>query len=316
MRIAVLLLDGVFDTGLSAVLDTLELANQFATTRAPFSVSKVAVRRKVTTGQGLKVPLTLGARGSPELVIVPALGAKTPAQLEVALASSEARDAMELLQRYRAAGATIAAACTATFLLAQTSMLDGRTATTTWWLAPTFRERFPRVLLREGQMLVEADKLVTAGAALAHLDLALWVVRRSSPKLARITARHLTFDGRASQGTYVMPDHLAYDDPMVQQFEAWAREHLKGFSIPAAARAIGTSQRTLERKVSRVIGMSPLEYVRVLRVEEARAQLETTDRGLDEIAAAVGYENGATLRTLLRDKTGRGLRELRFRHPQ
>lgn len=313
MRISVLVLDGVFDTGLSAILDTFALANQFAGNRAPFSVSKVGVRRSVTTGQGLKVPLTRTAPAKPDLIIVPALGAKSPAQLELALNAQEARDAIDVLKGHRAAGATIAAACTASFLLAATSMLDGRTATTTWWLAPTFRERFPKVLLRDGEMLVDSGGLVTAGAALAHLDLALWVVRRTSPRLARITARHLTFDGRASQGTYVMPEHLAYDDPLVQRFEAWSRENLSGFSIPRAARAVGTSQRTLERKVHRVLGKSPLEYVRALRVDEARYQLETTERGIDEIAQSVGYENGATLRTLLRDKTGRGLRELRGR---
>lgn len=305
-----LLLDGVFDTGLSALLDTLALANGFAGEER-FAVTRVGVRRKVRTGQGLVVPLDPLPRRAPELVMVPALGGKSAEALDVALARPDARDAAELLRSWRADGTRVAAACTATFLLASAGLLDGKAATTTWWLAPSFRERFPRVKLDESRMVVDASGLVTAGAALAHLDLALSIVRRASPALARTTARHLTFDLRASQGAYVMPDHVAHDDPLVERFEAWARRHLADFSLDAAARAVGTSTRTLERRVRRALGASPLSFVQDLRVEHARFQLETTDRSIDEIAARVGYRDGVTLRTLLRQRTGRSVRELR-----
>lgn len=313
MNVAVLITSGVFDTGLAAVLDTFALANLFAPQRSRFAVARVAVRKRVKTGQGLVVPLDPLPREPPALVIVPALGAKSPEAIDGALASAELRDAGELLQRWRRGGTRIAAACTATFLLADAGLLDGKAATTTWWLAPCFRERFPAVKLDEARMLVDVGGLTTAGAALAHLDLALWVVRRRSPALARTTARHLTFDRRASQGAYVMPDHLAHSDPLVERFETWARAHLRDFRLAAAARAVGASERTLERRVHHALGRSPLSFVQDLRVEDAMYQLETTDRGVDEIAVSVGYRDGATLRTLLRDKTGRGVRELRRR---
>ena len=73
---------------------------------------------------------------------------------------------------------------------------DGRVATTTWWLGPFFRERFPRVELDDSRMIVESGRFATAGAALAHLDLALWLVRRRSPALATLTARYLILDAR------------------------------------------------------------------------------------------------------------------------
>jgi len=39
--------------------------------------------------------------------------------------------------------------------------------------------------------------------------------------------------------------------------------------------------------------------------------LRTSHLNIDAIAAEVGYEDGATLRTLLRRRLGRGVRELR-----
>jgi transcriptional regulator GlxA family with amidase domain len=162
-------------------------------------------------------------------------------------------------------------------------------------------------------MLVETRGVATAGAALAHLDLALAIVRRASPSLARLAARYLTFERRPSQAAYGIPDHVAHADPVVERFESWARKNLAAFSVPDAAKAIGASERTLERRVRHTLGRSPLAYVRDLRVEEAMHQLETSDRSLDEVAAKVGYRDAVTLRTLLRKKTGLGVRELRRR---
>ncbi len=314
MRVAVLTLDGVFDTGLATLCDTLAIANALAGPgRSPFAVSRVGVRRRVRTGQGLIVPLDALPRRAPDLVLVPALAAKSAAGIESALGRSDVRDAAQLLSSWAARGTTVAGACTATFVLGAAALLDGLPATTTWWLAAAFRERFPNVKLDETQMLIEAGTLITAGAALAHLDLALWVVRRTSPSLARTTGRHLAFDQRPSQGAYALPHHVAHSDELVERFELWAKRNLASGSLADGARALGASQRTLERRVHHALGKSPLAFLQDLRVSHAIHELETTDRGLDEIASRVGYQAGATLRTLLRKRTGLGVRELRAR---
>jgi transcriptional regulator GlxA family with amidase domain len=82
------------------------------------------------------------------------------------------------------------------------------------------------------------------------------------------------------------------------------------FSLEAAARSVG-SERTLERRIRAVLGKTPLSYVQDLRVEMAVFRLRTTKESIEQIASAVGYGDGVTLRTLLRKKTGRGIRELR-----
>ncbi len=312
MRLAVLALDDVFDTGLSLLLDTLATANMLAPDpELRTQVALIGVRPRVTTSQGFGAPVGAVPRTRPDVVIVPALGCKTPETVAAALARPDVADACALLRRWQRAGTLITAACTATFVLAEAGLLDARRATTTWWLAPFFRERFPRVTLDEGAMVVDARGVVTAGSALAHLDLALWLIRRRSPTLARAVGCYLLYDSRPSQAPYVMPDHLAHSDPLVDRFETWARRHLADFSIQAAARACGASERTLERRVRAVLGRSPVAFVRDLRVAHAIHRLATTDDTLDELATAVGYRDAVSLRTLLREKTGRGVRELR-----
>jgi transcriptional regulator GlxA family with amidase domain len=315
MRVSVLVLDGVFDSGLSVMLDTLATANDLSDDRksSRHEVTVTGFGKAATTQQGLRVPLTQVRSGGarPEIVVVPALGCKTRETILAALERPDVADACSLLRAWSKAGTRVLGACTSTFLLASSGILDGGRATTTWWLSPVFRERFPRIALDDSRMIVESGRVVTAGAALAHVDLALWLVRQRSPSLAQATARYLVADARPSQSAYVMPDHLAHADPLVERFEHWARRHLKGFSLTEAAKSVGTSERTLERRIRTVLGKTPLSYVQDLRVELAVFRLRTTKESVEQIATAVGYGDGVTLRTLLRRKTGRGLRELR-----
>jgi transcriptional regulator GlxA family with amidase domain len=316
MRVHVLVLDGVFDLGLSAVLDAFQTANELiAASKMPverFDVKTVAVRRRVRTSQGLQVPLHRADRRTPDVVVVPAIGYKMPGPLEKALLRPDVPDAAHLLREYAKRGATMAAACVGTFVMAESGLLDGHNATTTWWLAPLFRRRYPDVTLEDSSMIVNSGTRVTAGAALGHMDLALWLIRRVSPQLASLTAQYLIVDARPSQSAYALTDHLVHADPVVRKFESWARSNLaRGFSLEDAAKAVGASKRTLARRLHMVLGKSPLEYFQSVRVERAVHLLKTTSASVDEIAGRVGYADGVTLRTLIRRRLHAGVKQIR-----
>lgn len=102
---------------------------------------------------------------------------------------------------------------------------------------------------------------------------------------------------------------------MVERFERWARHKLsKGFSLSEAASAVGTSERTLSRRLRAVLGKSPLSYFQDLRVEHAVHRLRTSSDSIELIAAQVGYADGTTLRSLLRRMVGRAVSELRVHY--
>lgn len=317
MKINVLVLDAAFDTGLAAVMDTFDTANELATMQGlagvRFEVTTVGVRGRVRTAQGMSVPVVTPERAPlADWVVVPAIGCKMREVLEPALVRRDVRDAVDVLQAWSGDGSRVGAACIGTFVLAETGLLQGERATTTWWLAPMFRERYPGVLLEESHMLVNSGRFLTAGAALSHMDMALALVRHASPELAATTARYLVVDDRPSQSAYAMSDHLAHADPLVQGFERWARARLhEGFSLDQAAACLATSKRTLARRMQEVLGRSPLSYFQDLRVERAVHLLKTSPDSLDRIAGQVGYADGITLGTLLRRKLGRGVREIR-----
>ena len=316
MRVDVLALDGVFDLGLAAVLDVFQTANELIDASAlavpRFEVRTVGLRKSVKTSQGLSVPVRAVDARKPDCVVVPAIGFKMPGPLELALARPDVRDAAAALRQWARRGVTMSAACVGTFVMAESGLLDRQHATTTWWLAPMFRQRYPGVLLDESNMVVQSGRFVTAGAALGHLDLALWLVRGVSPQLAALTAKYLIVDSRPSQSVYTLTDHLVHSDPVVQRFETWARARLtRGFSLDDATRAAGASKRTLARRMQSVLGKSPLSYFQSLRAERALHLLRTTGASVEDVATRVGYADGATLRSLLRRRLNLGIKEIR-----
>lgn len=299
------------------MLDAFTTANELAALRAvaapPFRVTLVGLRPQVSSAQGFGIPMTeVPNRPPPDLVIVPALDYKMPEPLSAALARPDVADACVALRRWADGGARIAAACIGTFVLAESGLLDGHDATTTWWLTPFFRQRYPAVRLDTSRMVVSSGQFLTAGAALSHLDMALWLIRQGSPELAALVARYLVIDTRASQSAYIITDHLAHADPLVECFDRWARANLdRRFSLEQAAGDLATSKRTLARRLHEVLGKTPVGYVQDLRVENALHLLKTSSISVERIAAMVGYADGVTLRTLLRRRLGKGIRELR-----
>jgi transcriptional regulator GlxA family with amidase domain len=278
-----------------------------------WTVITVAPDPEVRTGAGhLVAAQPLDAAAGADLLVVPALSKREPGELIAQVGSAELDPVRKAVVAARDRGTPVYSACTGSFLLAESGILDGRRATTSWWLSPVFRARYPAVELDQTKMLVADDGVTTAGAAFGHLDLALAIVRLASPALADLVASYLVIDERPSQSAYTITSALAHSDPTLAAFERWARDRLADpITIAEAARALGLSERTLQRTVQRTLGISPLRFVQDLRVEQASHLIKTTALPLEAIARRVGYEHATTLRTLLRERTGHTTRTLR-----
>jgi transcriptional regulator GlxA family with amidase domain len=309
-KVMILALDGVMDSSLSITLDTLRTARAF-NERAALQWCVVGARRSVRTGGGMRLDAdftvreVLNGATRAEWLIVPGLGMTNERAIAARLAQRDALAAMGLL-RQRGVAKRIAASCSAVFLLAEAGLLDGRRATTTWWLAQTFRERYPQVRLDESKILVHDGTLLTAGSAFAQLDLALAVITAAlGANVAHFCSRYMLIDRRASQARYMIQSHVRHVDETVLAAERWIDAHLAGpVSITELAAAVRLSPKTLSRRIVAATGLPPVRFLQRRRVMEAVHLIETTRMNIDDIAMKVGYQDGTALRKIIRRELG------------
>lgn len=318
MRVAVLAVEGMWDSGFASVLDGLTAANvlhlEAGLSASPFEVAVVAHGRRVRTGHGLSVPtlpLCEAVADPPELLVIPSIGLRSPSD---AIDVVRRHPALTQVRMWHASGVAMAAACSGTLFLAEAGLLDGGRATTSWWLADTFRERYPRVDLDESRVVVH-DDVTTAGAGYAHLDLALALVNAVSPVLAGLTAAYLVAGRRDVQVGVVPTFGQVIAPALVVAFERYARAHLgESLTTGDLARAIGTSERTLQRVMADALDISPTRYLQEVRLTHAVHLLATTNLSTSAVATSVGYRSADALRAVLRQRRGHSISDARRLH--
>lgn len=312
-------IDGVMEGALGLGLDVIDTAARLlragsaSLPRRTISLGQRVVShdgKVVRSVQGRPIAvegaLRLRSIRAGDVLVLPGVFATKDSSVERLLARADVKRVVALLARAAAKGALIAASCSATFLVGAAGLLDGGSATTTWWLMPFFARRYPRVGLRVDRMLVDNGSVLTAGSAFAHADLMLAVVARlASPALSNLVARYLVLDARASQSRYMVMDHLRSFDPVLHTLEAFVAANIdRQLSLAELARSTGTSPRTLARRVATAVAMTPQQFVQRVRVTHAAHLLETTRAPVDEIAARVGYADAAAFRRVFRKHAG------------
>jgi transcriptional regulator GlxA family with amidase domain len=77
-----------------------------------------------------------------------------------------------------------------------------------------------------------------------------------------------------------------------------------GAPVAAMISYSGLPERSLMRRFAKATGMSPLDYIHALRLEEAKQLLESSDLAVEAIANEVGYEDTSFFGRLFRRKAG------------
>lgn len=210
-----------------------------------------------------------------------------------------------------AAGAIIATACSGAVLLAESGLLEGMDATTHWAYCDVLEQRYPSIRVHRDRALVAAgagQRLVMAGGGTTWLDLSLYLLSRIVDlETAMQVAKMNLIDWHAvGQGPYArLVRTRQVDDPVIAKCQSWIAER-STVQAPVASmiRVSGLPERTFKRRFRKAAGMTPLEYVHAIRLEEAKQLLETTDETLDKLAERVGYEDATFFSRLFRRAVG------------
>jgi transcriptional regulator GlxA family with amidase domain len=194
----------------------------------------------------------------------------------------------------------VTSVCSGAFLLAQAGLLDGRRATTHWSNCKELAALFPRVTVLPDPIFVRDGEVWTSAGVTAGMDLALALVEEDlGSDLAREVARWLVLfvQRPGGQAQFSAPLGAPRPNPApLRDLEAWIVDHIdRDLSVPVLAQRAGSSTRHFARVFREQFGITPAAYVEAVRVESAKRLLETTTRGIDDIARVCGFGRVETM---------------------
>lgn len=244
----------------------------------------------------------LDQRSVPDLIYVP--GPESDFEQSV----EDNRPYIDWIRESHARGATVATSCSGALFLAEAGLLRGRRATTHWCHADYFRARYPEARWQISRLVIEDDRVITAGGATAYLNLIIHLAEKFLGRAQALTvARFALVDPeRDSQLPYmVCGNRQPHGDSVVRKAqEILSVDPAKPIRIAELAASCGVSPRTLLRRFRTALGETPGEYRQGLRIEKAKQLLENTDQTVEEIVADVGYDDSRSFRRLFLRQVG------------
>ncbi|HVS75503.1 MAG TPA: GlxA family transcriptional regulator, partial [Steroidobacteraceae bacterium] len=194
----------------------------------------------------------------------------------------------------------VASVCSGTYVLAAAGLLEGRRATTHWSVTADFSRRFANVRLDAGRIYVRDGKFWSSGGITAGIDLALALIGEDlGEDIARRTAQQLVVYRRRPGGQSQFSPLLQMERAGGRFGELWdhVRAHLRDrLGVAELARVSCMSPRNFSRVFKEEVGIAPAKAIERLRVDTARADLESGNVSIQQVAAACGFGSPERMR--------------------
>jgi transcriptional regulator GlxA family with amidase domain len=197
-------------------------------------------------------------------------------------------------------GVRVASVCSGTFILAEAGLLNGKRATTHWQRTRQFLATYPDVKLEPDRIYVRDGNIWSSAGITAGIDLALAMVAEDyGDQIVQKTARQLVLYNRRSGGQSQFSSLLELKAPS-GRFGAlltWAREHLDAkLTVEDLAERAGMSARHFTRAFIAETGATPSKAIERLRIEVARARVQSSSEAIERVAQATGFRDPERMR--------------------
>ncbi|WP_439482984.1 GlxA family transcriptional regulator [Cyclobacterium plantarum] len=236
-----------------------------------------------------------------DLIIIPAISG------DINQAIEKNKDMIQWITGQYQRGAEVASLCIGAFILAATGLLKGKTCSTHWMHAPTFRSMFPDVNLVDDRVISEQNGLYSSGGANAYWSLLLYLVEKyTSREMAVLASKYFLLDiEKSSQLPFsIFKGQKTHEDEVILAAQEYLEKYYdQKITVEAVAERFGLGRRTLERRFKQATSNTILEYMQRIKIEAAKKQLESGRKTVSEIMYDVGYNDPKAFREVFKKYT-------------
>ncbi|GLS25652.1 GlxA family transcriptional regulator [Marinibactrum halimedae] len=211
------------------------------------------------------------------------------------------------LQQANQTNSLIGSNSNGSFFLAEAGLLQNKKATTFWNNANLFRARYPDIDLQTDQLFIHDGNILCDAGGTSWFDLGLYLIELfCDHQTAMDTAKYFMVDlERSSQRSFTpLASKKHHSDRVILAVQHWMETHYSDeISIVAMSTQFSLSHRSLVRRFKLATGITPLNYLQEVRLDAASQLLIKTNKTIEEITHAVGYEDISSFIRLFKRKT-------------
>jgi transcriptional regulator GlxA family with amidase domain len=270
-----------------------------------FKIQLAGISKEVEFYEGLftvKPHTHISAIVKTNLIIIPSLNHNYKKAVE------ENKLLIDWIEQQYNMGAEIASICTGAFILASTGLLDGKSCSTHWAAADTFRTIFPQVNLQTDQLITDENGIYTNGGAYSFLNLIIYLVEKYYDRQTAIFCSkvfQIEMDRQSQSPFTIFTGQKLHGDEMVQQAQAYIESKLhEKISVEHLSSRFAVGRRNFDRRFIKATGNTPGEYSQRVKIESAKNAFETSRKTINEVMYEVGYSDVKAFREVFRKITG------------
>ena len=202
-----------------------------------------------------------------------------------------------------------ATVCSGAFIGAEAGLLDGHKVTTHWARAQQLADEYALLTVDPDPIYVRDGKVWTSAGVTAGIDLSLAMVEADHGyDIAQTVARWMVMflHRPGGQTQFAAPVWVPRATrSAVRSAQDYIDTHpADDHRLDLLARRAAMSSRHFSRVFTDEVGETPARYVERVRVESARAELESTASSLDVIATNCGLGTAESLRRAFQRRIG------------
>lgn len=270
-----------------------------------FKIELAGISKEVEFYDGLftvKPHTNISAIKKTDLIIIPSLNHN----YQIAMEGNKAL--IDWIVKQYMEGAEIATICTGAFLLASSGLLDGKSCSTNWAVADSFRSMFPRVNLQVDKLITDENGIYTNGGAYSFLNLIIYLIGKYYDRQTAIFCSkvfQIEMDRHSQSAFIIFKGQKLHDDEMVKEAQVCIENNLQEkISIERLSSKFSVSRRQFDRRFIKATGNTPLEYMQRVKIESAKKAFETNRKTINEVMYEVGYSDEKAFREVFRKITG------------
>lgn len=301
-RIIVLLLDKIHLLDLAGPIQVFYEARNLC--KVPLQITFAALNPKIETAQGLMlediVPLHSIQPQSNDLICIPGIDFKS---FQAGNLHHDIHEASDWVHQAYESGASIATICSASLVLAEMGLLNGRNCTCHWKCLDYFREHYPKVKLQGAKIYTEDRRIYTSAGMTTGIDLALFLLEKwfgafVVASVAQEMVVNYRREGEIKQeGIFSnLKRHFHADVYRIQ--ELLLNHPEQNFTLEQLADTVNRSPRHLTRLFKKHTGKTIQAYKTEIRLEQSRLLLQNDQLSIEEIAHRCGFENARQFRRI------------------